>query len=120
MSVVKAIGLFALLAILPRPGYAATVTVWCNDLLLPYSGESRTGTLDVYVRVQGDGAPDVWGQSVRLELLDTGGGLELSTVARRLRPGRTRIFYPTATFRAKSPAEPSSTGSTILRPVRCR
>jgi hypothetical protein len=77
------------------------VTVWCDDLLLPYSSQPRTGTFDVYVRVQGDGAPDVWGQSVRLELLDTGGGLVLSTVAPTPSTGPHPYLLPSGDFQGE-------------------
>ena len=80
MSFVKTIGLLTLLAVSPALVHGATVTVRFDDIMLPYSDAPRIGTFDVYVRVVGDDPPQVIGQSVHLELLDTGGGLVFSSV----------------------------------------
>ena len=48
---------------------------------------------------------DVWGQSVRLELLDTGGGLVLSSVEPTPSTGPHPYLLPDGDFQGKSPTE---------------
>jgi hypothetical protein len=102
MGSVKTIGLLMLLAVSPAMAHAATVTVRSDDLLLPYSDGPRTGAFDVYVRVQGDDTPQVWGQSVRLELLDTGGGLTLSSMEPTPSTGLHPYLLPDGDFQGNT------------------